>query len=265
MSYFHAGYRCASCASKFQTGSHAGSLPSSLTRPHSRLSRRGFSLIDALVLCVAAVLVAVVVFSVFVPQRRRHHGGQQMQNSTQLRGIHQGIVTYSTSNNGHYPGVGPDGEIVDATVAGRFELLIDGDYFTPDYMVSPGEVGFDIEVMKATTDPVTEKNYSYAMLQIDNQGQRRAEWFDTYNPLAIIVSDRAVPNGKGIRSLHTKPALDFDDWQGTIVFNDNSTRFVTHYQKGIETRYGEAETNNVDDHLFIAASDDDAMMIHKGQ
>ena len=72
--------------------------------------RAGFTVIDAMaagvVLLMAVVLVAVLM-SRTSPGKRT---SRQMQNSTQLRGIHQGMFTYAQSNktgarDGFYPGL----------------------------------------------------------------------------------------------------------------------------------------------------------------
>ncbi len=187
-----------------------------------------------------------------------------MQNNTQIRGIHQAMVMYAQSNRMYFPGRDRNGSIVDANVEYRFQRLLEGNYFTGEYAISPSEI-------KAvwTTGTVTSANYSYAMLDIDaGPGGRYNEWRDTLNTEAPAIADRntgtdAAANVESIWSPHP------GDWRGSVAYNDNHVVFETTHvpltrytPDGVE--WYDTSVNNADN-LFAADSPDDAMMIHSGK
>src|SRR5690606_18902402 len=129
-----------------------------------------------------------------------------------VRGIHQGMVMYAQGNNSRFPGLTgqnmlfpSDGfQVNDHTKDGafpetRYRIMLDGNYFTGEYMISPSETKTEW-----TTGVVTTLNFSYAMLQIsdgtgsvennllapDANAGRRAEWSETLNTEAAIMGDR---------------------------------------------------------------------------
>ncbi|MEM9347529.1 MAG: hypothetical protein AAGB26_13015, partial [Planctomycetota bacterium] len=79
--------------------------------------------------------------------------------------------TYASGNQNWFPGLNEFGEDERITVEQRFQILMDEDYITPEYAISPSETemimawegGGRVHEDKA---PVTKANYSYAMLQI---------------------------------------------------------------------------------------------------
>ena len=72
--------------------------------------RTGFTIVDAMAAGVV-LLLAVVLVGLLLPWLNTGHPiSREMQNSTQLRGIHQGMFTYAQSNktgggDGFYPGL----------------------------------------------------------------------------------------------------------------------------------------------------------------
>ncbi|MEM9414579.1 MAG: hypothetical protein AAGA29_03755 [Planctomycetota bacterium] len=224
-----------------------------------------------------------------------------MQNSTQLRGIHQGLVTFANSNKEKFPGLDAKGNILadsladtglsgdGDTVEARYWILLTANYFTPEYAISPRETDplvteYDGDISLNPKPVVWDsqtRHYSYAMLSIDGTpGQppsasgRYAEWQQSLNTQAIVISDRNTgPNATtGIHSVHSNTP---GDWKGSVLWNDNHVAFEqSHY---FETRYGTGaaflDTGNGDadlDHLFIQDNDpngnpgNDAFMIHDG-
>ena len=112
------------------------------------------------------------------------------------------------------------------------------------------------------------KNYSYAMLGIKGTaGQapdrafagRGAEWKQTLNSQAIVLSDRNTGTNATdkVRSIHTD---DFGDWQGSVLWNDNHVAFNnTQYY---ETKYANGRLNvdrfgRATDNLFEYDKDPD--------
>jgi hypothetical protein len=145
------------------------------------------------------------------------------------------------------------------TVEFRFEELFEDNYFTGEYMISPSETK---TALTATTQTVTSANVSYAMLEIDSAiGNRTNEWRDTSNSEAVVLSDRAKDNGTGIKSVHTNPSTDTNEWRGSVGFNDNHVTFeATHDQ--LNTQYGDDSTGK--DDLFSSSGHSNALMIFTG-
>lgn len=216
-----------------------------------------FNLIEATVIvCIFLLLGGVVV--IVLPGlvgRGTRTPSLAMQSNTQARGIHQSLVMYAQGNGGHYPGFDSSGNLVDASVEYRYQQLLDGMYFTGEYMISP--VDSRVEWLGG---PVSSSNYSYAMLDVNAKGERAQEWRETLNQFAPVLSDRnSGPEfGGTIASVHTNT---LGDWQGSVAWNDNHVRFeVTHL---VDTIYG-AGASNIGDNLFEEAGGDDAYMIFSG-
>lgn len=234
--------------------------------------RRAFTLLEL----VAILVVVAVAAALLMPGFGRHHRGprRQMPNNTQLRGIHQGMVMYAQGNGNYFPGLNKDGRDADLSVENRLQILLEANYFTGDYAVSPSETK-----TVWTTGPVTSANYSYAMLHVPAAGGRRDEWFTTLNTQAIALSDRNVGTASAPLSVHAQAATHIPrpprpwrplsggygysqpDWRGTVVYNDNHVIFESTHL--LETRYGVAAPNKADD-LFQSPGTDDALMIHSG-
>ncbi|MFG0249256.1 MAG: hypothetical protein ACF8OB_10245 [Phycisphaeraceae bacterium JB051] len=196
-----------------------------------------FSLIDMLVVLVLVVLLYILV----LPCLGRT--APQMQNSTQIRGIHSALLLFSQGNNGYFPGMDAKGNLLqDSTVETRFMMLLNDNYFTSEYLISPRDTKIAWQKGAFTT-----KNYSFAMLNLsDSQSIRLDEWRDTQNEDAIVLSDRMLAkNKKGhIRSIWTR---NDDHWRGSIGWNDNHVTFeATHDQ--FQTKYGKSHFKN--DSLF---------------
>ncbi|MEX0775857.1 MAG: DUF4190 domain-containing protein [Phycisphaeraceae bacterium] len=184
---------------------------------------------------------------------------QQMQNTTQVRGLAMGCILYAQGNNEYYPGLDSVGNPQNASVPERFEVLMQHNFFTPDYALSPSEN--DPTMAKYSGGTVTPSNYSYSMLSLADAGRRREEWKATTNSQAAIVSDRNMggPTPQRYESIHTsRPG----DWRGSVGWNDAHAEFMTSAFMP-NTNYG--STTHTNDDLFSAASADDALLVHEGQ
>lgn len=238
---------------------------------------------------IVALLIAILLPALGAARRT----ARRMQNATQVRGIHQGMITFANSNRGYFPGMDSRGNIladgVDTGLSGdgdtpqaRYWVLLDGNFFTPEYAISPSEVQLITPYLGS--GPVTADNYSYAMLDYDTTGQpsvpstgltsgqapayavdpataaRASEWRDTLNSQAVVMSDRntGLDASTQIQSIHTDPG----DWRGTVLWNDGAVGFENTYQ--LTTRYGNGAINN-SDNLFMddgAPNGADAVLVH---
>lgn len=188
---------------------------------------------------------------------------RRMTNATQLRGIHQSLVTFAQTNktgggDGWFPGCDPMGRVTDPTPAGRFKTLLDGDFFTPEYAVAPGD-GDKRPWDPLRDDAFTVSHFSYALLEIDNDGGRHDEWKETLNTMAVVAGDRNTGEDTDdrVRSIWThEPGR----WHGSVVHNDNHTALELSHVID-ELQYGSSPATR-NDNLFDAEGDDDALLVH---
>ena len=240
--------------------------------------RHAFTLIELLVvISIIALLIAILLPALGAAR----NSARKLKSATQLRGLHQAIVIHSNDNKEFYTGLNAKGADLDSadcgnsgegvTVEARYWVLLDGDYLTKDILISPGEV--NPRETWINGDPITLRHYSYAMLSIagtvdqaPDEGGRAAEWTQSLNTQAIVVSDRNTGRNasSGVESIHTSTA---GDWKGSVLWNDNHVGFEQNHI--FETRYGSGALNidanqEGNDNLFHRAGDDDAYLIHQG-
>ncbi|MEM9416519.1 MAG: type II secretion system protein [Planctomycetota bacterium] len=255
--------------------------------------RHAFTLTDLLasIACVAILLtITAATLADHGTNRQRQH------NSTQLRGIHQGLVTFANSNKEKFPGLSSRGRILpnDAEDTGssgdgdtpeaRYWIMLTGNFFAPEWAIAPiDERAVEYDPGDGADPLVTYENYSFAMLDISarpgepeppregrNAGRlpdvpdRAAEWCQSLNTQAIVLSNR---NCADLREAGTQPFSIWNDdvWHGAVLWNDNHVEYTdTHI---FETRYGSGQLNtraNGDgyDNLFTTENEDgsDALM-----
>ena len=205
------------------------------TRHRRKPKDNAFTLIELLVVITIIALLIGILLPALGAARR---AARQMQNSTQVRGIHSAMIIYAQSNNTFYPGLTEKGENSPDGVApaNRLQMLLEEKYFTGELMVAPADVK-----TTWTTSAVTTQHFSYSMLQVGGSVElmpRRAEWRDTANADAAILADRpfgtTVPN----RSIWTRTVgSSVANWNGSVGFNDNHVTFETSHIMDI-TKYG---------------------------
>jgi prepilin-type N-terminal cleavage/methylation domain-containing protein len=235
--------------------------------------RRAFTLVELLVvISIIALLIGILLPALGAAREE----ARKVTSSTQLKGIHQNMVIFSQSNKGYYPGMTssgvevttgntqnldslPQGGGIGRTVRGRFEIMLDRNMFEPAYIISPSETKTEWE-----SGAVTSANFSYTMMflqlmpgaapqPLDSTVIRNIEWRGTTsNSQAAVLSDRNTgANGTtSVSSVYT--AQDSGEWKGTVVYNDNHTKFEsTHI---LTTQYGEGAART-DDNIFDNAGE----------
>ena len=203
----------------------------------------GFSFVGLIVvLVIISILICILPPILDAIRINNRHS----QNATQIRGIHAGFVLFSQDNNSYFPGFDNAGSrMEDYSVEFRFQELLDDNYFTGEYLISPRETKTVWKQGKLTSDM-----YSYALLNLsDLEGNSIKEWRYTNNPEAIALSDRAIAmDDEGhLRSVHTNPSdKSITEWSGDIGWNDNHVSFEKNTE--ISTQYGDVSVPN--DNIF---------------
>ena len=242
-----------------------------------------FTLIELLVvISIIALLIGLLLPALGAART----AARQMQNSTQVRGIHQGMVIHAQANDGFYPGVENARASVDkekfvkqaettvaaldpagASVVGRFCIMLEDKLFTPAYSISPGETRDDVQEW----DPALNYGqsgyvYSYALPQIYDSGteliekdaDRFFEWSETMNGQAPMISDRIL-SGDDKNNPATHRSLWADqpgNWGGSVTFNDGHTSYMS--TSVLDTsRY--LDQRNTNDSLFSPQQPGDSL------
>lgn len=214
-----------------------------------RRRRHAFTLTDLLATTASVAILLTLTAATLADDEPTE---KQLQNITQLRGLHQGLVTYGNSNKEFFPGLDNRGNILEngpdtgtsgdgSTAEARFWIMLSEQYVTPEYVLSPMEDiwqnAWDPQPNEIT--PVTYQNYSYAMLDLNmNAPGRMAEWMINMNPKAIQVSDR---NCSDLNEQEPFSIWNDEAWHGAALWSDNHVTFAE--SQVFETRYGNGELN----------------------
>lgn len=232
--------------------------------------RKGFTLIELLVvISIIALLIAILLPALGAARK----SARQLQNSTHLRGIHQGLVIFSQSNKTYYPGLNAMSKGRDiwgstgfareypklgadpqnsGTSRARMGLLVLYDYVTSEYAVSPSEADSRVHAWDIETD-WNENNSSYVLLDIGdgNDDDRRApgrrlSWSDNTSTEVLIGADRNTTGSQSMpESIHTDEGSGV--WNGTLVWNDGHTVFE---QSHIVEKTSFAGQDNFEDNIW---------------
>ncbi|MBB6428718.1 hypothetical protein [Algisphaera agarilytica] len=157
------------------------------------------------------------------------------------------MLFHGMSNQNFMIGLEADGGLLTNDPAERYQLLVEGNYLTPDVLVSPADVRPDAA-------------YSYALLDIASPGARRDAWTTEAVPDAPILAESPAALGKP------------EAWSGWVLWHspyltaESAARSVEQVESSrVNTNYSEELPFNLDDDLFVAEGPDDAYLIEAEQ
>ncbi len=185
-------------------------------------------------LAAAATTAAALSLALPAANANPRDTARQMQSNTQARGIHQSMFAYAQSNRDWFPMMTGRGVVEDpGTNVGVFTELMENDFFTGEYALSPGES--EAEPWTGRDDqgndvPVTAGHLSYATLKLDPVGTvqddltpRNQTWRGDLNDQAIAVTDRNTAAPDAPASIWTTDRLP--GWRGSVCWMDNHVTY----------------------------------------
>ncbi len=239
---------------------------------------RAFSRIDATVLICIVTAVAGILYFLTPSLSNDRRPATYFRNSSQMRGIHQSMVIFAQDNNTYLPGLDNIGvplasnfllfsrtygnTLSGTAMSTRYYILLNGSYIMGDLLINPNE---SLSKWSNSTSFPATGQFSYSLLRIGdssnattfgNQYHRAAEWRDSANSQAILISDRntaSAPTSDKVRSVWSTSPGTAADWKGTVLWGDNHTEFLSATNArlatlSLTTKYG--STINSDDFLF---------------
>lgn len=248
-------------------------------------SSRGFTLLELVVSAGAAMaLMACAAVCIGEPGKGEASDeaevsaarakARQLKDSTQIRGLHQGMVLWAQNNADKYPlpseidksdfTVAERGKLKDTT-SNIMSIMVYNGFFSPELLVSPvennarivamGDYSYDkpkgaISAEKALWDPAFNADFtrrdgghlSYAHLQ-PAKG-RLAKWSNTFNASEAIVSNRGPEIGE--------VAYNEENTQVTMLLKNPKSVTMKFFGEGKETWHGNIAFN--DNHVEYKVS-----------
>jgi prepilin-type N-terminal cleavage/methylation domain-containing protein len=221
---------------------------------------RAFTLIELLVvISIIALLIGILLPALGAARKTAN----QMKNSSQIRGQHQGAVIYAQSNATYLPGMATTGiptgasnaatgsTADDGSVTGaRYWILLTGSFISPQLLLNPQDA-----LTVWATNAVTTSNQSYAMLRIttnSNDSGRQAEWKDNANGAAVLITDRNIGSDTTDANVKSLWTTSLGDWRGGVCWGDNHVGFELSNRLTTTTIYNAIKQTN--DNLFVTAT-----------
>ncbi|MEM1331659.1 MAG: prepilin-type N-terminal cleavage/methylation domain-containing protein [Planctomycetota bacterium] len=258
------------------------------------VSRPGFTLIELLVvISIIALLIGILLPALGAART----AARKLKNSTNIRSMYQAAYTFGNDNSDWFPGLDERGRVIGADASRGFSgsisdlpiigvrgaayqgwgggndpekqtgssaatclaIMLNGEYLTPEMLLSPGEPDSVTAIGGDTLDnlghplgqldtfgngnPKRTPNFSYALshllpnTQATNplladvakklntvHGARRKEWSTSGNFKAVMIADRVIGVGG---SIWTNPQEDptGTEWEGSVGRGDGSVTF----------------------------------------
>ena len=234
-----------------------------------RRTNKGFTLIELLVvISIIALLIGILLPALGAARRT----ARKMKGTTQVRGLVQSMVTFASGNGERFPGLDSKGRILEntdfdtglsghgATNEARFWVMLNNNAFTGEYIISPSETKTEW-----TTGDITDENYSFALLNIDDGSQtytatgtppkmprpnmttRISGWKAEIFSQAALISDRARrqsgdSNYEDIYSVHT--SADSKKWEGSVAWGDGAAAIES--EAAMDIKYGKGPRIQLD-------------------
>lgn len=213
--------------------------------------------IKEVIVLLVVVIIAVLILLPGLTATRGDPGW--VRDMSDMRQIGVAIYSYAADHKTYGPGLDSEGRVRDGSVENRYRALLEPGYLPySDILIS-----FYDDKTAWTNGPVHTGQYSYAMLQLPEQGGRLDQWkMLSAAAEAAWLSSRntSTDAARGVKCLETDTP---GDWRGVVVWVDgHATRETTHY---LDTRYVPTGPENEADNLFEAAGDDDAYMVYTGE
>ncbi len=227
----------------------------------SYATRRGFSLLDALVvLMVLAVALGMgVVYGMF-RDPGRGACGKPLTCSTRVNQIHKGLVLFANDFGGGYPvptDLSPETAAITTQTgnssASFYSYMTFNTYYSPEVITCPEDASPNLVVKNDyrygiqgdpdwNTSWLWDPNFSadiskagcnvsYATLAMIGD-RRTTQWRDSLDPNFAVVSDRGPKDGAwNAKSVTMKSHGNTREWVGNVAFNDGHVQRFTFSAK----------------------------------
>jgi hypothetical protein len=238
--------------------------PPGANRRRAAGSRGGFTLVDTITaLLIVGVVIGVV--AVLVPARARTGCGRPLKDSTQVRGVLQGMVIWAQNNNDDYPlpsAVDVENATVTAegvakdTTSNIFSLLIYNGFVPTEMFRSPAEANGSIEEYRdyefdspskaaspsaalwdpafhASPDPEFNIGTELNPADVGNNsyahalpvGTRRPLWGSTFVATEVAIANRGPRIERVTKGAPPKVTPVFDTDSNTLLIHGSRTKW----------------------------------------